>query len=57
MRGAAAKKAGIQGTGIGLSIVRQIVDAMDGQIRLESGVGAGSSTFTILLPLVKGTAT
>ncbi|MDQ2898349.1 MAG: ATP-binding protein [Acidobacteriota bacterium] len=56
MRGAAAKKAGIQGTGIGLSIVRQIVDAMDGQIRLESGVGAGS-TFTILLPLVKGTAT
>ena len=50
VRGAAAKKAGIKGTGIGLSMVRQIVDAMDGQIRVESAAGVGS-TFTILLPL------
>jgi signal transduction histidine kinase len=51
VRGAAAKKAGIKGTGIGLSMVRQIVDAFGGEIRLESAAGAGS-TFTILLPLV-----
>jgi signal transduction histidine kinase len=50
VRGAAAKKAGIKGTGIGLSMVRQIVEACGGQIRLESEEGAGS-TFTILLPL------
>ncbi|MDQ2947037.1 MAG: HAMP domain-containing histidine kinase, partial [Acidobacteriota bacterium] len=52
VRGAAAKKAGIKGTGIGLSMVRQIIEAMGGQIRLESTAGAGS-TFTVLLPLVK----
>jgi signal transduction histidine kinase len=50
VRGAAAKKAGIKGTGIGLSMVRQIVDACGGEIRLQSAVGEGS-TFTILLPL------
>jgi signal transduction histidine kinase len=53
VRGAAAKKAGIKGTGIGLSMVRQIVDACGGEIRLESAAGAGS-TFTILLPLAGG---
>jgi len=51
VRGTAAKRAGIKGTGIGLSMVRQIVEAMDGEIRLESAAGVGS-TFTILLPLV-----
>lgn len=50
VRGAAAKKAGIKGTGIGLSMVRQISEALGGEIRLESKVGAGS-TFTIVLPL------
>ncbi len=50
VRGAEAKKAGIKGTGIGLSMVRQIVDACGGEVRLESEAGAGS-TFTILLPL------
>ena len=50
VRGAAAKKAGIKGTGIGLSMVRQIVDACGGEIRLQSAAGEGS-TFTILLPL------
>jgi signal transduction histidine kinase len=53
VRGAAAKKVGIKGTGIGLSMVHQIIDAMGGEIRLESAAGAGS-TFTILLPLVRG---
>ena len=50
VRGAAAKKAGIKGTGIGLSMVRQIVDACGGEIRLRSAPSEGS-TFTILLPL------
>jgi signal transduction histidine kinase len=50
VRGNAAKKAGIKGTGIGLSMVRQISEALGGEIRLESKVGAGS-TFTIVLPL------
>jgi signal transduction histidine kinase len=51
MRGNAAKKAGIKGTGIGLSMVQQIIEALGGQIRLESAVGVGS-TFTIVLPLI-----
>jgi signal transduction histidine kinase len=50
VRGNAAKKAGIKGTGIGLSMVQQISEALGGQIRLESKPGAGS-TFTIVLPL------
>jgi len=50
VRGSAAKSAGIKGTGIGLSMVRQIVEASGGEIRLESTEGAGS-TFTVLLPL------
>jgi two-component system sensor histidine kinase SenX3 len=50
VRGAAAKKAGIKGTGIGLSMVHQISRALGGEIHLQSKVGAGS-TFTIVLPL------
>jgi signal transduction histidine kinase len=56
VRGTAAKQAGIKGTGIGLSMVRQIVEACGGEIRLESEVGAGS-TFTILLPLARADET
>jgi signal transduction histidine kinase len=51
VRGHAAKNAGIKGTGIGLAMVRQISEAMGGEIRLESRSGIGS-TFTLVLPLV-----
>ncbi len=38
------------GAGLGLSITRDLVDSMGGQIEVESEVGQGSS-FTILIPL------
>ncbi|ERI93358.1 phage tail component protein [Clostridiales bacterium oral taxon 876 str. F0540] len=38
-----------EGTGIGLSLVKRFVDALDGNISVKSVVGEGS-TFTILLP-------
>ena len=50
VRGQEAKKAGIKGTGIGLAMVRQISQAMGGDVHLKSEVGSGS-TFTIVLPL------
>jgi signal transduction histidine kinase len=50
VRGDVTKTLGVQGTGIGLAVTRQIVSDHGGEIRLESDPGKGS-TFTILLPL------
>jgi signal transduction histidine kinase len=52
VRGTGSRGTNIQGTGIGLAMARRIVEAHDGEIRLESEPGRGS-TFTIFLPLEK----
>jgi signal transduction histidine kinase len=52
-RGAAAAESAVRGTGIGLALVRHIVEAHGGEIRVDSRVGVGSS-FTILLPRASG---
>jgi signal transduction histidine kinase len=49
VRGAASREHGIKGTGIGLAMVRHIVDAHGGAVSVESAPGEGS-TFTIALP-------
>ncbi len=41
---------GSGGTGLGLSVCRQIIEQHQGRIRVESLVGKGS-TFTVKLPL------
>jgi signal transduction histidine kinase len=51
VRGDAAKRAAIPGTGIGLAMVNEIVRVHHGQVEVASEVGAGS-TFVVRLPLV-----
>lgn len=38
-----------EGNGLGLALVKRVIELMDGDIRVESAVGAGSS-FTVILP-------
>jgi two-component system phosphate regulon sensor histidine kinase PhoR len=49
VRGSSAKACGVKGTGIGLAMVKHIVDAHGGRLLIASQPGHGS-TFTILLP-------
>lgn len=47
-----ADERGIPGTGLGLSVAKSFVEAMDGDISVESRAGKGS-TFAVSLPLAK----
>ena len=49
VRGAGSQASHIKGTGIGLTMAHHIIEAHQGEIRLESAPGQGS-TFTVLLP-------
>ena len=42
----------IQGTGLGLHIVKRYLDLMNGHINLNSKIGEGS-TFVVTIPLIK----
>ncbi|MHB8437975.1 MAG: hybrid sensor histidine kinase/response regulator [Acidimicrobiales bacterium] len=44
-----AEGSGVEGTGVGLSVSKQLVEQMGGEILLDSAVGEGA-TFTVLLP-------
>ena len=48
-----AEESGISGTGIGLSIVNEIVKQHEGRIDVKSEVGVGS-VFTLILPFMAG---
>ena len=50
-RGTSSKQVSSKGTGLGLPMVRRIVEDHGGKIELQSEVGRGS-TFSIFLPLV-----
>jgi signal transduction histidine kinase len=50
-RGAASQALNVPGSGIGLAMARQIVDAHDGEVLLESTPGQGT-TVTIRLPVI-----
>ncbi len=46
---------GIEGTGLGLNITQELVNLLQGTLRLESVKDKGS-TFTVTIPLALGTA-
>ncbi|MBZ5586650.1 MAG: sensor histidine kinase [Acidobacteriia bacterium] len=52
VRGSAAEAANVKGSGVGLAMVRHIVDAHGGEITLASKPGQGS-TFVMVLPGVR----
>ena len=53
-RGERASQSNIPGSGLGLSIVKEIIDLHNGEIEVESELGKGS-TFFFTLPRYEGT--
>ncbi len=47
-----AETSGVEGTGVGLTVTRGLVELMNGAVRVDSEVGAGA-TFTVELPLTQ----
>ena len=52
VRGTAAAAANVKGSGVGLAMVKHIIAAHHGEIRVDSTPGQGS-TFTVLLPALE----
>lgn len=52
-RGSRAKEDQVKGSGLGLSLVKKIVEAHGGTVNVSSRLGNGA-TFRILLPMAKG---
>jgi signal transduction histidine kinase len=51
VRGRAAIDANVSGTGVGLSMVRQIIRAHGGDVEVQSVVGQGSR-FRLVMPII-----
>jgi len=54
VRGTAANTANVKGSGVGLAMVKHIIAAHHGDIRVDSTPGEGS-TFTVRLPALEQT--
>jgi signal transduction histidine kinase len=52
VRGSAAAAANVKGSGVGLAMVKHIIAAHHGEIRVDSTPGSGS-TFTVVLPALE----
>jgi two-component system phosphate regulon sensor histidine kinase PhoR len=52
VRGSAAAAANVKGSGVGLAMVKHIIAAHHGEIRVDSTPGVGS-TFTVMLPALE----